>query len=432
MEKKLIVVFVISGVLYSIIASTILSINIISILMPSVLLFVAVYNNCKKRFNVNKKILILYLLLFLLQLILLIYNAKYRNLPFTNVDWETYDSFAKKAINQSEGDFISIINKSADLFSGIVGLIYFLFNQDITIVYFYITPIAHITLGIVYNTIFILNKDRLNSSIGSILLFLYPANFIFSMSVLRETYIQFLISISVYNFIKFLNDRKINQFLIAIITIIFASLMHSGMIGILIIYIYIFGQTLLYKKIKYFRVGLVIITLTVVAILSVLPFWATITRRFNSVNDINSFINAVVSSDERLDGNTRYIHNTPKTISELLLTLPYRLIMYTMSPFPWQVYNIETLIALLVDGVLRYCVIFEIIKTLFRAKKQMNISNKYIIVLLLMIIITDIIFCLGVNNYGQAMRHRTKTLPLELILIYAFKLKKENRINEKN
>ena len=97
-----------------------------------------------------------------------------------------------------------------------------------------------------------------------------------------------------------------------------------------------------------------------------------------------------------------------------------------MSPFPWQVYDFETIISLFVDGFLRYIIIYFLIKIFLSIKKESSRDKNIIVSLFLIIIITNIIFSLGVNNYGQAMRHRTKTLPVEIVLIFSYFKKEEN------
>lgn len=405
-------------------------INLLSIIFPSIIFIIFTIKNLKN--HKQKKSKLIYLILVFIDLFLIIYNCIHKNLPFTNVDWINYDYFALNALNSSHS-LIGVFNNAIDFFTGIVAIIYKLFGADIKIIYFYILPCSQILSYYVYKCIFLLSKNEKKSSVGSILILLYPVNFIFSLSVLREIPIQMVLTISIYYIILFLQTSKTKDFVIASIFVIIACLMHSGVVGVFIAYIYAFFQQKFSKKIKYFNIKAIILSLIIIFILLLTPIGNQMIKRFNKINSVTDIVDTINSQNTILEANTQYITSNSSSIFDIILTLPYRYVMFILAPFIWQVYSFGTILSFIVDSIPRLIIVFNILFLLKNSNKMEKNDRKIFIILMIGIFITDLIFSLGCNNYGQAMRHRSKILPLELIIIISLRYKIKGVIeNEKN
>lgn len=404
-------------------------IPLISLFFSGILFVVAFIQNAK---NIKGKWYIsIYTLIVLMDLLLVVYNSKYRNLPFTGVDWGNFNYFAKSVLSKSNGSIFYIITNSIDLFTALVAMLYKFFGVNIGQVYFWILPCAQVLSNYIYKTIYKLTNSEKKAKIGAILILLYPVNFIFSISVLREIPIQMLVAISIYHLIVYLKDNTKQSLVKSILAIVFACLMHSGMIGVLIVYIYILLQKKLFGNIKVINITVLLITSIIFFIICLTPVGNQITKKFDSVSSGEDLVNTMNTQNDFLEANTQYIDDVPDSVGGIILTVPYRYIMFILSPFPWQVYSFGTVIALMADGVFRYIVVYLIFKSIGNYKKS-KCNNPIYMILILSIIITQLIFSFGTNNYGQAMRHRAKVLPLEIVMLVCYKKRVGDGIDEKD
>ena len=98
-KKKKILLNIMFILLYSFCASIITNSNFLCLILANTF-FIIVFNSNFDLFK-EKKEKIIYIIINIVMLILLVYNAKYKNLPFTNVDWTSFDLFAKTTLSNS-------------------------------------------------------------------------------------------------------------------------------------------------------------------------------------------------------------------------------------------------------------------------------------------------------------------------------------------
>ncbi|MBR6505473.1 hypothetical protein IKT18_01350 [Candidatus Saccharibacteria bacterium] len=419
-RKSLVPLFVgLTPFFYSVIASYFSGVSFISIIIPNIILFYVVHLCYRNYLRSNKTVFIIFSLILLSQLALNIYNSITHNLPFTNVDWETYDIYANNTVLNSDNLF-SIFSNAPDLFSGMIAIIYKLFGRNISIIHYYILPLFYLSILYTYKTVQLICNDKKKATIGATILSIYPVNYIFGMSILREIPVQLLVILSFYNIVCYMKNDINRNYFISALCVILASMMHSGVLGLLIVYSYIFIQKRFLKKIKIFRPIMIFITAAITALFSTTGIWSSASKRFSGIESGDDLVMRVNKTNSLLGGNTNYILYDPTNLIELIAMIPYRALMFAIAPLPWQVYNVETIIALLIDGIPRLIILVLLVKTIIQNKKTTEDKKAILICDLLAILITYIIFGLGVNNYGQAMRHRSKILPLELVMIASF------------
>jgi hypothetical protein len=113
--------------------------------------------------------------------------------------------------------------------------------------------------------------------------------------------------------------------------------------------------------------------------------------------------------------NTTYLYHIPTTVEAFITQIPYRFIMFTLSPLPWQVYDIPTFIAWLFDGIFQLFFFFKIIILLFDNHPRSRFGRETKRVVLLVFFCVNFIFALGTADYGTAIRHRAKIFPMMMI-----------------
>jgi hypothetical protein len=96
----------------------------------------------------------------------------------------------------------------------------------------------------------------------------------------------------------------------------------------------------------------------------------------------------------------------PNSISSFFLLIFPRLVYFLFSPFIWDIKAINHLLGL-VDGIMILFLFYFIIKGLLLKK-----LNNFVSILLIILIPLLITYSWGVGNFGTALRHRVKFIPV--------------------
>jgi hypothetical protein len=96
----------------------------------------------------------------------------------------------------------------------------------------------------------------------------------------------------------------------------------------------------------------------------------------------------------------------PNSISSFFLLIFPRLVYFLFSPFIWDIKAINHLLGL-VDGIMILFLFYFIIKGLLLKK-----LNNFVSILLIILIPLLITWSWGVGNFGTALRHRVKFIPV--------------------
>lgn len=405
---------------YCFLASFINSIPFISVIIPAIFTFFLFKSNLKILYN--KKLKLLYLIFFIINSLILLFDIKYNFLPLTHMDFHSFDIFAQNAMNSN--NIIGMFKNSIDLFVFFVAVLYKFFGIHAEMIAFYVFPFTFLVFKYMYKTVFEIANNKTISLISAIIVNFWPVNYLFGFSVLREIPNQFVIVLSFYFIVKFIKSDEIKDkvrfAILSIVNALIASSIHSGFIGIVIVYMYIILQKFLFKKIKILNLPIILTVLLLLIIITFTPLWPMIAGRFTFLNSFDDLLSYIQNRYNYLENaNTAYITSVPKNIFELILSIPYRLVMFIFAPFVWQIYDFSTLFAFVFDSVPRLLMMIGIIFVLLKKNKK-SFDNEIIKTAVLIFIFTCFIFCIDVNNYGTAMRHRSKLLPIEILLLVGY------------
>lgn len=390
------------------------------------LIFIAIIFNLRK--FISKKLIFIYLLIILVKIAFLIYQATNKNLPLGGVDWIYYHNFGEELLSLSNGDLLSLITLgNYDLFTRITAFIYFLFGVNPEQMYFYVFLSSLIVFNYIYLTSIEILNDKKKAQIIALLYLIWPIEFIHSITFLREMPIQLLFIMSIYYFVRFIKYRRIKYVIFAIVLISLAAMMHSGMIGVLLTYIFILIISSKKRGIDSFNPIKFLIFILIVTTFLQSPISKPLTGKFGGVNSVNDVVENKFR-DSGLDATTNYINHIPESTGGLILQFPYLFSMYSLSPLPWQVKNFSTLLAFFIEGIPRLFIVYMLIKYFIKYKPKTPKEKQLKMTFMILILLTYLIFSLGTKSYGTAMRHRAKIFPLEIILVYsAININKRNR-----
>lgn len=261
----------------------------------------------------------------------------------------------------------------------------------------------------------ILISDNINKSLQSALLFaIFPSIILYNVVILREVYIVFFLLNGSYFILKWINSKHLKFAIYAILNFIPLYFLHGGlMVGVLV-----FLTLLLLKSIKDTINCFVNDRILIPQVVLICSFFFGLFFFFGNLSNLNLpylgnitniftlsriFFQAEVTN---LGGSAYPGWLIPNSISSFFLLIFPRLVYFLFSPFIWDIKAINHLLGL-VDGIMILFLFYFIIKGLLLKK-----LNNFVSILLIILIPLLITYSWGVGNFGTALRHRVKFIPV--------------------
>lgn len=373
---------------------------------------------CGKKAKSKKEFMILSLAL-MLRICTLLWDVYARDifvLPSAGIDTESFHRFA---VMFARGDEFS----RGGVYFRIVGMIYRLFGvQRINAQYFNVM-MSMFSIFLVKKMLEQLNLDKRISNLALIMVAFLPNYVIMSSILLRESIIIFLITVSLYFFIKWWQNGYTINIIFALIFPFLAAFFHSGSISPAIVYalIYIFYSPKDQKYKLTFKSVMTAVFLVGCFLIIELFFAEGLFRQFDRIKSIDDIVNVTVRG---ASGYLRWMEATG-TIGMIVFS-PIRMFYFIASPLPWYWRGFNDIFGFFASACFYlYCYYF-----LFRSLRKKHDFNYHLIsALLIMALSTTFMFAWGVNNAGTAMRHRDKFIS---IFVLAFAVCTNTLNNSKN
>lgn len=337
-----------------------------------------------------------------------IYATHLFSLPHSGIDSERFFYYS------------SLVSNNMELLKGpIYGLIYTKFLGFI----FYITSAQkligqyiNVLLGLtiiilVYNILNIIgvNKTTLKRSI--ILLSFSPHAIIFSGILLRENIITFFVVASFYYFIRWYKYPMNKNIIYSFLCIGIATSFHSGVIGIIVGYVFMY---LFYHKktdkLAFTKKTLILFIIFI--LISAALFGQTNNILLTKFNKVEKFTDIYEQANVRGGGSTYLTNLKVNSLLTLILYGPIKCFYFLTSPLPMNWRGVNDVVSFFMDSII-YLILIYYISINF--KKYVS-KSPLAISIFIMILIVSIIFGIGVANAGTAMRHRQKIFPIFIIL----------------
>lgn len=362
---------------------------------------------------------ILYIILFI-RLTMAVYQRYFGTLPLGSEDSRGFD-IASWKIALSSRAMKDIFSIRTDFHFKYIASIYYalgrvtLFIQSINV---FLSIATIVFIGKITEE---LVEDKKLVYEGIIMATLWPLFNIFVTTIIRESIIIFFTTLSIYQFIVWTKHCKNKYIIAAILYLFIASIFHSGVVYILLIYLcsYIFYDPV-NKKYKVYVSHLIISLILILLI--VYKFNNILMGRLSSLNW--EFILKVLSITT--NGRTSYLQGLkPRSIMDLIWQTPIKMIFFMCTPFIWNIRTIGDMILFCFDVVPYYFIYYYIVRMI----KNNGLRRNFAVTSLLIIgLVIFSVYSLGTLNYGTAARHRLKAIGV-LIPLYAFS-KKQIDINK--
>ena len=363
---------------------------------------------------IGKKNTVFFLLL--IMLLILPFQAKYNFLPLSGNDRYGFEKHVIDLENQGS-NLLLILFSSKTLYVKIIALFYHYFGHHVMIVYFLSFWSYCLSILLVQKSMILLNISKKFILFGVYYFVFSPIEVVFAMSYLREMPMQLFSILVLFNCLKYLKTHKIYYLISSVLLTVIASMFHSAMISLIAIIIGTIVSNTYKSKGKKFIDYMIVFAL--VSVLLSLNAIGLMTEKFGHVST-ESLINGMSYAS----GNTTYVNTQVTSVSGFIKQIPYRLLMFSLAPFPWQIRNIGSLIAFVLTSLTQYFLILHILGLLFKRNGKIN---KMIIFSIVSLIVLYVICAIGTNNYGTAIRHRVKMYPVAcLVLAYGLNVEKLN------
>ncbi|MFJ7680010.1 hypothetical protein ACIQXQ_18415 [Peribacillus sp. NPDC097198] len=339
--------------------------------------------------------------------------------------------------NDSEGFLISASHISNDLSLLKTDMYGGLYTKALGVLFYITEPerllgqYINVLLGVsiivfLYKILSLLEINKKTKELSITLLCFFPQAIIFSGILLRENIISFLVVISFYFFIKWYKYGKKFNGPLSIIFLAIASIFHSGVIGILVGYIFMFmfskqGE----NKLTFNRNTIVIFFLfTFASLFSYTQLNEFLFSKFNSIQEVNDLYDSV---NDRIGSSTYLVGLNVDSIWKLIFFSPIKMFYFLTSPLPMDWRGLSDIISFFLDGLIYLGIMMYCAFHINKWKK----GHPLIIGVLVMLLAVVFIFGMGVANAGTAIRHRHKIYPIIIIIFALVNHSKKSRLQSK-
>lgn len=243
----------------------------------------------------------------------------------------------------------------------------------------------------------------------------YMPNFaIFSAILLREAWVEFFSALSLLFFLQWFLARgyALLNMLLSIVCVFIATYMHAGVIGLGLGYMIAYTM---YSP-KATKVKMTIYTyLSIAMAVGVVMFFIaninTVGGKFVGVEMNDEYIAEELTTAGSAGGSNYMSWLNTSSLVIGIVTLPLRMILFLFSPIPPYMRGLGDVFAFVCDGLIYMYLMWHII----RAKPQNQAMKRLRDFLLVSILATTMVFSLGTNTAGTAIRHRAKYLSIILV-----------------
>ena len=306
-------------------------------------------------------------------------------------------------------------------YSWFVGVIYLLFGPNVFLIIVLNVLFGTLTVLFVIKLATLLTDSLRTSLFASSLTALFPTLIVYAGQPSREPLIALGFIAGCYYFVAWQHKRKLWMLLLCILSMSLAAIIHSAFAVILIVLLSVSVFEYL-RSLRKFTIASFIgsfvgstVLIIAAALIIVTGFGldkigGDFTRlrdpealqRVTDVRDLDSRGAYLTVDDVQVD-----------SLTDMLVSLPIRIILFSFTPFPWMVENIYDMVGLFVASVFGLFVLNTV-----RYWRQFTSEPKlrYIVIVLALSIV---MFAWGTVNFGTGTRHRSKLVPVVAVLVFA-------------
>ncbi|WP_263790770.1 glycosyltransferase family 39 protein [Salinibacter sp.] len=230
----------------------------------------------------------------------------------------------------------------------------------------------------------------------------------------REVVIVYFLTLGVLFLVRWGHDSTLRHLVLAFGFLLASTILHGGMISVVLgAGLFVFWSTF-GLSLKRFLVGRIRIPafVTVLLMLTIAAGSGIVigeTLRLSTVGDLTSIDVEVFTRmvQDRARGEAAYLENVyPTSFFDIAWQAPLRIIYFLISPFPWHISSVSHAVAM--SDVALHLVVFL---GLWRSR-HLILNDRGALAVVAVLIVAIGAFAVVTSNFGTAMRHRAKFLPI--------------------
>jgi len=357
----------------------------------------------------KKNISNILLVAFILRFALLLVNNYLFILPQGGGDARVFEAHAYYLSISDYGniDFQYYLTSGVRLYELLLSLVYFMIGRQQILLGLVNVSLGTYLVYLVYKAAYLLWQDNIAAQKAAWATTLFPLLMVESALILRELPIMIFLMLGIISFIKFWKYKQKTKIFGFIIYTFIASLFHSGVLFILIGFLFFINFNTKGSNVltRLFSVVLVVSTLYLMNETGI------------GTNKIGgSFDKSIELLQKREQYDVHGGSHYPEWMRLSgdggdLLKIPIRYVTFLFSPLmPWLVRSVWHSVGL-IDAVLYFWMLYVI-----RKHRKIFKFNETAKAIFIMVLLTVLVFSLGVTNVGTAIRHRAKLAPLLIVL----------------
>jgi hypothetical protein len=242
---------------------------------------------------------------------------------------------------------------------------------------------------------------------------IFPTLLLFSALTLREVAVVYPFSFGLYHYVLWTRNGSPLRFATALGFFCISAAFHAGMIGVLAAVGLMVGIRWIHAVTRisadsWLRASLSALPFSIAA--AVMLVTGIGIAKLQPVAQLG--FEAVAAQEVRTaDDRAAYLKSVQiRSPIDVSWQLPLRIVYFLFAPFPWMATQASDLVGVL-DGLLY----LGLLTVMLRGRHQLfrDPENR---ALVLMLACGVVLFAVGTSNYGTAIRHRAKLLPLIVVL----------------
>ncbi len=348
---------------------------------------------------------------FIIRMLAMFWDIYFRSIftfPGSGADSEGYLLAASRIASD-----ISIIKSNiyGGFYSKILGVLFYITAPE-RLLGQYVNVLLGLTIIIItYKTLTLLDINERAKKLSTFLICFFPNAIIHSGILLRENFIAFFVVVSFYFFIKWFK-YGLNEYIFYSITfILLASIFHSGVIGIIVGYAFMY---MFYKhKTNEFKFNkktiFIFIFFLIISYFVYVNYSDVFMAKFKIVEEMEDVYNV---ANSRRGGSAYLMGLKIDSWWKMILFSPIKMFYFLTSPLPMDWRGLNDIIAFFIDSIV-YLFLFYFF---LRNFKKCKTKKPLIVGIAIMLLVPIFVFGVGVTNAGTAMRHRHKIFPIIIVL----------------
>jgi len=341
----------------------------------------------------------------LFKLFLILGSVEFFVLPESFSDSYVFHKWAVEASSKGLDHIWELTGINSYFYANFLGVIFYFFGESLLI--------PQLMTLTTFSFLFVATTNLSTKITGTektlflawILAF-YPSLTLYSVISLREVYFALFAVLAFKNVIIWTQNKSSTSFLLALIFFFLAGLFHS--VGIVLMLALLAYVLFIYLK----RTRYISFLILIICLYYFLPDFLSSSKYLRVVYEIFDVA--------RYNGSASYPEFLQaKDWLDFLLKIPLKIIYFVGSPFIWDISKPSHLFGL-IDGTFFLLLNLFVFKNFIANNLDTNLKTS-----LLLYFVFILVMSIFTANFGTALRHRVKILPLILLLFFSsFRSKK--------